>query len=262
MAYPMTDEELPEFMSLARASDSVELKLTVPVDQRLTAVRALGLDPLDAQVRSISFFDTPDLALERSGLIVRARRTHGRPDDSTIKLRPVVRDTLSPELRSSPALVVELDVAPGGYVSSASFKGVPRKASVLDVEAGVAPLRKLFSKEQRVFYAEHAPSGIGLDDLTLLGPVFALKLKGTPPELGLKVTAELWLYPDASQILELSTRSIPGEALQAAAEARAFLVERGLDLSGEQRTKTRTALEFFSSQAVSSGLARAAAMAR
>lgn len=246
MAYPLSDDELPEFIALARASDSVELKLTVPLDQRRMTLKALGLDPLHSHVRSISFFDTPDLALERSGLIVRARRTQGKPDDSTIKLRPVVPDALPPELRSSPAVRVELDVVPGGYVLSASFEGLPRKVSVHDVDAGVAPIRKLFSKEQRAFYAEHAPSGIAFDDLTLLGPVFALKLKGTPPDFGRKMVVELWLYPDGSEILELSTKSVPGEALQAAAEARAFLVERCVDLSSEQHTKTRTALEFFS----------------
>jgi hypothetical protein len=33
--------------------------------------------------------------------------------------------------------------------------------------------------------------------------------------------------------------------LQVALESRLFLTKRGVDLSGEQRTKTRTALEFF-----------------
>jgi len=44
----------------------------------------------------------------------------------------------------------------------------------------------------------------------------------------------------------LSTKCAPWEAFDVAAETRAFLGERGVDLSGEQQTKTRTALEFFS----------------
>jgi hypothetical protein len=36
------------------------------------------------------------------------------------------------------------------------------------------------------------------------------------------------------------------EAFQVAAESRAYLHGRGIDLSGEQVTKTRKALEFFS----------------
>jgi hypothetical protein len=56
----------------------------------------------------------------------------------------------------------------------------------------------------------------------------------------------MWLYPDGSRILELSTRCDTAEAFQVAAEARAFLAEHGVELSGEQQTKTHTALEFFS----------------
>ena len=58
--------------------------------------------------------------------------------------------------------------------------------------------------------------------------------------------AELWLYPDDGRILELSTKCAPGETFQVAAEARAFLTERGVDLSGDQETKTKKALEYFS----------------
>ena len=56
----------------------------------------------------------------------------------------------------------------------------------------------------------------------------------------------MWLYPDGSRILELSTKCEPGEAFQVAAETRAFLSSKGVDLDTEQQTKTRTALEFFS----------------
>ena len=56
----------------------------------------------------------------------------------------------------------------------------------------------------------------------------------------------MWLYPDGSRILELSTKCAPDEAFEIAAETRAYLTSRGVDLGGEQQTKTRTALEFFS----------------
>ena len=55
----------------------------------------------------------------------------------------------------------------------------------------------------------------------------------------------MWFYPDGSRILELSTKCAPAEAFQVAAETRAYLLGRGVDLAGEQQTKTRTALEFF-----------------
>jgi hypothetical protein len=58
----------------------------------------------------------------------------------------------------------------------------------------------------------------------------------------------MWLYPDGSRILELSTKCAPTEAFQVAAETRAFLSSRGVDLAGAQATKTRTALEFFAKE--------------
>jgi hypothetical protein len=110
-----------------------------------------------------------------------------------------------------------------------------------------APLRKLFSKEQRAFFKEYAPEGVELDELVTLGPILVLKLrKAVFPNSSRKLVAELWQYPDNTMILELSTKAAPGEALQVAGEARALLTSKGIDLSGEQRTKTKTALRYFS----------------
>jgi hypothetical protein len=242
----LTDEELTELLELIKGADSVELKLTVPVTDRSRAGAALGVDPLDAQIRQVYFFDTPDLALNKSGLVLRARRVQRKGDDSVLKLRPVVPEELPKELRDSPNFGVEVDAMPGGYVCSGSMKRALGKTDVKDVIAGERPLRKLFSKEQRSLYAAHAPDGVELEDLPILGPIFVLKLKFAPEDFDRKLAAELWLYPDNSMILELSTKCAPTEAFQVAAEARAFLTQRGVDLSGEQETKTKKALKFFS----------------
>ena len=83
--------------------------------------------------------------------------------------------------------------------------------------------------------------------------MLVLKLKFAAKGYGRKLVAELWLYPDNSMLLELSTKCAPAEAFQVAAETRAFLAERGIDLSGEQETKTKKALEFFSKQLQATG---------
>ena len=243
----LSDEDLAEVLALSSGSDSVELKLTVPDADHRSAIEALQLDPLDAQIRLVSFFDTPDLTLNQRGVIVRARRVQGREDDTVVKLRPVVPDELPEELRSTPGMLVELDAMPGGYVCSASLKARLSGASeVRKRVAGKRSTRKLFSKPQRAFYKAHAPEGLELDDLTLLGPIFVLKINSTPRRFGRKLVSELWLYPDGSRILELSTKCPPKEMFQVAAEARAFLTGLGIDLSGQQQTKTKSALEQFS----------------
>jgi hypothetical protein len=242
----LSDDDLQRLLTLLRGADSTELKLTVPDSEQRSAVAALGMDPLDAQIRQVYFFDTPDLALNRQGLVVRARRVQQRDDDSVVKLRPVVPDELPGGLRKSKDLVVEVDAMPGGYVCSASMKGAPGTDGVKAVAAGDRPIRKLFSKEQQAFFTTHAPEGIGLDDLSILGPINLMKLKFSPRGYRRRLVAELWLYPDGARILELSTKCAPTEAFGVAAESRAFLEKQGVDLSGEQQTKTSTALGFFS----------------
>jgi hypothetical protein len=137
---------------------------------------------------------------------------------------------------------------PGGFVCSGSFKGVVKDDRVKETIAAGGPLRKLFSKSQRAFFEQHAPEGVGFDDLAILGPVHVLKIKRRPEGYAGKLVVELWFYPDGAQILELSTKCPPDEAFEAAARSRAFLHERGVNLTGEQQTKTRTALEFFAKE--------------
>jgi hypothetical protein len=236
--------QLEEMVALVGDADSVELKFTVPDEDQQSAVAALGLDPLDGRIRQVFFFDTPDLALDRAGMVVRARRTQGAPDDNVVKLRPVVPKELPDDLRARRDFVVEVDAMPGGFVCSGSFKG-QTKGEVAETTAGRLPLSKLFSKPQRAFFGTHAPEGVEFDDLSVLGPINVVKLKMTPKGLGRRLAVELWFYPDGSRILELSTKCAPADWFEAATTSRDYLASRGVDLTAEQTTKTRTALEYF-----------------
>ena len=235
-------------LELARKADSVELKLTVPAADHRTVIEGLGLDPLAAQIRQVFFFDTPELTLNAVGVVVRARRIQGRPGDTVVKVRPVGPESLPAELRLSPNVGVEVDAMPGGYVCSASLKAKASAPHVRAVALGEAPLRRIFSKEQRSFFGAHAPDGLKLKDLSILGPIFVLKQNFTPTEFARRLTAELWFYPDGSRILELSTKCTAADAFQVAAEARSYLSSAGVSLNGRQETKTTAALTFFSKQ--------------
>ena len=89
-------------------------------------------------------------------------------------------------------------------------------------------------------------------ELSVLGPVFVLKAKLDPQVLGRRLVAEFWLYPNGERVMELSTKCMPQEAWQTAMEVRQYLTDNGIDITGEQQTKTRTALEFFSAQLTAS----------
>jgi hypothetical protein len=245
---PLVGEELAHVMSLARSADSVELKLTIPEDSHRSTLAALGIDPLDAQIRQVFFFDTPDLALDAAGVVARVRRIQGRDADSVVKLRPVVPTDISDDLRSSPQFSVEVDAMPGGYVCSASLKGKVRAGAVLKAVSGAKALSKLFSREQLDFFADHAPEGLRFDDLVVLGPIFVLKLKLSAKAFPQRITVEMWLYPDGARILELSAKAAPGHALEVATDLRLYLEGRGIDTMGPQQTKTRAALDFYAAE--------------
>jgi exopolyphosphatase/guanosine-5'-triphosphate,3'-diphosphate pyrophosphatase len=244
----LTASQSGEVIALLGGVDSVELKVSIPAPGHQGAIKGLPLDPVEAEPRQVFFFDTPNLDLNRAGVVVRARRIRGGGADTVVKLRPVVPSDLPDDLRRSGAFKVELDALPGGYVCSGSLKGKATGDEVNAVVDGEMSLRKLLSKEQRAFFAEHAPAGLDLDELVPLGPTFLLKSRFFVKKLDRKVVAEYWLYPDGSRILELSTKCEPSDAFQVAAEFRAYLTGRGIDITGVQETKTKMALEFFSAR--------------
>ena len=247
----LSNEQLQELLGLVKSSDSVELKLTVPETDHRSAVKSLGMDALDAQIRQVFFFDTPELTLNNAGLVVRARRVQGREGDTVVKLRPVVPEEVEERYRTSPNMKVEVDAMPGGFVCSASMKGKSDNDAVKAVAAGEGKLRPLFTKEQKAFYDANAPEGLKMSALSVLGPITLLKLKFNPKGVDRRMVAEMWFYPDGSRILELSTTCPPADILEAVVQTRAILDGVGIDLSGEQQTKTKRALEFFSSKASS-----------
>jgi hypothetical protein len=244
----LSDDQLIELLRLIKGADSVELKVSVPDANQRSTVTALGMDPLDSQIRQVVFFDTPGLDLNRHGLVLRARRIQAKPGDSVVKLRPVDPEQLSPEQRQAPGFGVEVDAMPGGFVCSASMKAPQPDAAIREVMAGTRPVSKLFTKEQRALYKANAPQGIALDDLSVLGPINVMKLKFTPPDFDRRLVAELWLYPDASRILELSTKCPTPDTFNTAAVVRGYLASHGVDLGAAQQTKTKTALEFFAAE--------------
>jgi len=195
IAKPFSMDEINQILALSRNAKSIEIKLSIPASGHRATIKSIGLDPVEAQPRQVFFFDTPDMALNRAGLIVRARRIQGGTADTVVKLRPVDPATVDAELKHSESFKVELDIMPGGFVCSASYKGVATGEEVLEVTTGEKPLHSLFSKGQRAFFAQHAPAGIDMDSLLVLGPTFLLKAKHKAEDFRFPLTIEMWLLP-------------------------------------------------------------------
>jgi hypothetical protein len=242
----LSPQDTKKLLHLVRNSKSIEIKVSVPMVEHQRIALSMGIDAVEAEPRHVYFFDTADQALNRAGLIVRARRMPGGVADTVVKLRPVDPAGIDAELKRSDAFKVEVDAMPDGtFMCSASYKCDAGSQEVLDVTEGRTSLRSLFSKEQRAYYEAHAPAGIEMDSLRIKGPILVLKTKHRPKEFKRGVTVELWMWPDGKHILELSTKCAPTEAFQTGIEFRNYLEEHGLDLGAKQETKTKTAMEKF-----------------
>jgi hypothetical protein len=242
----MPPKELKKLLHVIRNAKSIEIKVSVPMTEHQRTTLKTGLDPVEAQPRHVYFFDTANQALNRAGLIVRARRIQGGTADTVVKLRPVDPAEIDAELKRSDAFKVEVDAMPdGNFVCSASYKGVATGQDVLDVVNGTKKIRWLFSKEQRAFFDAHAPAGIDMNSLLIQGPILVLRAKHRPKEYKRGITVELWLWQDGKHVLEISTKCAPAEAFQTGVEFREYLEDLGVDLRAKQETKTRTAMEKF-----------------
>ena len=196
------------------------------------------MDPVEAQPRQVFFFDTPDLALNRAGVVVRARRIQGGRGDTVIKLRPVEPAQLPADLRRQADFNVEVDALPGGFVCSASFKGRATGAEVRDAVARQVPApAPVLQDAARVLPASTRPRGSTSTRWSRSGPRSCSRRRfGIPTGFDGKgperlLVAEMWLYPDGSRILELSTKCAPSEAFTVAAETRAYLISQGVSLA-------------------------------
>jgi len=238
----MTPGDMLKLMSFAADIGSIELKMTVPPENR-ASLGKLSLDTLQGRIREVVFFDTPDLKLYEAGVVLRGRRTQGKPEDTVVKLRPLP-ERLPPKFRT-PDLKVEMDVTSGGYVVSASLKGTAA-APVRKVVDGGKPLPRLFTDLQRELFDAYRPPDVSWDDLVPLGPIYVVVLKHVPADLSRKITIEQWHYPGQIPLVELSTKSTPSEIAEVSAEAQEWLRRNDLVATGEQEPKTRKALEHYS----------------
>ena len=191
------------------------------------------------------FFDNQELALFDGGVVLRARVTRDAADDSTVKLRPVVPADIDRRWRETDGFEIELDMVGDTPVCSAKLEAKQRRDEIDNVAAGDRALRTLFSEDQERLIGDYAPIGISWHELSVLGPVDVRKWELEPAGFPHEVTVEEWVLPDESDLVELSIKVPPDEAVDAGMAFRALLADRGLDPSGDQQAKTRTVLQFF-----------------
>ena len=248
----MADESMRAQLEIDPAIGTVEMTITARARDEDEVLEALEQAHLKPEARKVYFFDTEELTLFEAGIVLRARQVHDGADDSTVKLRPVDSKTIGERWKADPKLEFEVDAVGDKYVSSAKLSADQDRGEIDEVARGERSVRSLFSGDQEQFLGDHAPGGapVDWDRLRALGPVNVHKWQFEPKDLGYEVTVEEWVLPDRSDLVEISINVDPNEAVEANERFVDFLRSRGFDTEGEQQTKTRTALEYFTGKSL------------
>ena len=238
-------DELSRTVQIDPAISAVEVKLTAHIEDEDLVLGLLDKAGEEPESRTVYFFDTPALDLLDAGLVLRARKVKGDEDDSTVKLRPVDPARIPIDWVHTEGFEIEMDRVGDKEVISAKLGQPQAQGEIDDAVEGRRPLRKLFSADQERLIAEFGPADVGWDSLTVMGPIAVSKWKSDWDGLAYDVVVERWQLPDGSDLVEMSIKVEPGEATQAAADFTAMLESLGIDVGGDQQTKTRGALTFF-----------------
>jgi uncharacterized protein YjbK len=248
MATKVSERKRKAFESKIEGADKVEIKITVGKNDEARAFEALELERPDAARRQIYFFDTPELSLNKAGVVLRARDIEDDDHDTVVKIRPVKPDEIDEQWRGTDGFKLEADAVGDKVVMSASLKAQQKKNAIEKVADGRDRISDLFSKKQKALLTEFYNGPVGLDDLSVLGPVKTLRADIERPGMAYPLTAEYWTLPDQTHLLEVSIKCPPEEAVVAREVFEAFLAGHGLDPNGAQATKTKLALASLAKQ--------------
>lgn len=240
-----TDQSSRSGVSAFHWTDAVEIKVTIRPDQELRAERALEVDEDTADVRTIYFYETPDLDLFSAGIALRARLIKGDADNSTVKFRSDEIELVPPEWYRSEGFKIEADWVGDRAVYSASLTEDQKSDDIEDVAKGERPIEKIFSRDQERFFTELYKGPVAFGELRVMGPIRVLRWKLKHPNFAHQLTVEEWRLPDGNDLVEVSIKVPPAEAPQARKAFENHLETLGLNPQGAQETKTRTALKYF-----------------
>lgn len=237
--------------------DAVQLKITLAgpeVDQALAAFQLTSRHPHRSR---IYFCELPSYAgrlpLLDAGLILRLRTHDEGRDDTMVMLRPCRRHRLSPRwtaLRTTGQHEFRLDGdwSPSQHVLAATLSQARPRHSIDHLIARPAALPEAFSALQQEFIADCADLHPHLTELQLFGPIHTQHWTLNVDEL--PVAVERWTIPETTiDLLELSVRAPPADAPFLRPALTALVRRHGLDPDAVTTTKTRLALDHFTTSA-------------
>lgn len=244
--------------SMVSGANAIEIKVTIPEHQVDSTLARFGLTIDNDEERYIYFFDTPELELNKSGIIARARRIVGDQHDSTVKFRPVAPDQVAAKWRTFRDFKIEADASEKGVTKSASFSMPVPKGRIKKIASGAGPIGELFTKDQQAFLLGMANRKIDYSRMMVFGPIRAHRWKFDDPGCPWSITAEVWVRGDGARMMEASIKAPVVQAAAAMGGFVAFLAEFGAERDTEEQAKTRWALEYYADKLRKSGARKTA----
>ena len=224
---------------------AITIKATIADAQIDGALKRYGLTVDSDPQGYIYFFDTPDLALFKAGIIARARRIRGDDHDSTVKFHPVVPTEVPAIWWEYDGCKLEADASEAEVTKSASLTVPVSKGLIKQVVTGEKGIAKLFTKEQEAFLTAMGGQAIEYDSLCVLGPVEGHRWTFADPACPWRLTAELWQREDEARLMEVAIQVPLAQAEVAIAGFKVFLTAVGAERHMKQQSKTRWTLEHY-----------------
>lgn len=191
----------------------------------------------------IYFFDTADLDLFNHKIILRARKKKDDSDESTVKIRGI--DPSQDFSKWKSVIKLEGDWVGDRVLRSASLTVEQNPGEIDQVANKTRDISCLFSKEQEQFVEDILHIPLKFDDLEILGPVEVRRWKKQPDDFDQEICVECWEFPDGKDIVELSVKVEPNQAVSACNAFERYLKQLGLNTDVKQEAKAFYALKYF-----------------
>jgi len=238
-AVPRTGDVRTVLAALGPDQD-VLLRFTVTDQQQRQAFATLGPHPLAVDVRQVAFFDTPDLALWRSGIVASARRIQHGPAEISVRVRAAEPGAVVPGAAWSTSVEVDVDGTDAALTCVCSADAGAADGRVKALLTGRLRLVEVLDDMQRRVWDRCVPPGLRPADLRVLGPVHVLSRRYFPGWYRRTLAAETWLLPGHAPVLDLAVHTTPAAACRLAVSTQRALTSRGVRLHALPRTAPRS----------------------
>lgn len=184
-------------------ADSVEVKMTLSVDNLSHSLKALDYDRNEAEIRKIYFIDTKNLDLYKQDILLRLRVGDDENSDVTVKQRPADDEIDWSEYEEEDGFKCEADITKNKNVTSCSLS---EDVDDIDAEGIVSEdeeIKSAFSKTQKNLL-EILEVDLDWDKVKVLGPItstsWKIKFEGQ------KISVEMWKLKSGETFLEISAK--------------------------------------------------------